>query len=317
MADEPLTRGAISPRGRLKSDPRIELILGALLDMAGQKFNSRLTISDQRDEIDAIMLSINMLSEELNSHEEELRKSREQLVQSAKLASLGEMASGLSHELNNPLFIVMGYLEVLEGVLASQYPEAQRAVKKHIGEVHSAANRIKKIIEHMRDFSRLSKNEIVTTDINTIVQDSFTLLNKQLELSQISVRLSLHESPLWVGVDKIKMEQVFVNLITNARDAILEKAAADGGEIAVATHREGDAVVARVSDTGIGMTEAVKSRIFDAFFTTKEVGKGTGLGLSVSFGILQSFGATIDCQSTPGQGTEFTIRIPMAPPPDI
>ena len=291
-------------------DPRIEQILNALLKIAGKDFDINLKVSEHRDEIDAIMLSVNMLGEEMHSYTNQLEASREQVVQSAKLASLGEMASGLSHELNNPLFILTGFMAQALKVLVKKHPEAYLAIQEHAQEVQNAADRIRKIIDHMRDFSRVARNELEVLDVNVIIKSAFSFFNQQLLLKNIETQFDLSESPVLVQVDKIKLEQVFVNLLSNAKDAIEKKSSNQGGRIKIITLHEGDHARILLKDDGCGMDSATKSKIFDAFFTTKEVGKGTGLGLSVSYGILRSFGAEIDCESAPMEGTQFSIRIP-------
>jgi len=293
-------------------DPRIEQILNALLKIAGKDFDIDLKVSEHRDEIDAIMLSVNMLGEEMHSYTNQLEASREQVVQSAKLASLGEMASGLSHELNNPLFILTGFMTQALKVLVKNHPEAYLAVQDHVQEVQNAADRIRKIIDHMRDFSRVARNELEVLDLNVVIKSAFSFFNQQLMLKNIETQFDLSESPVWVQVDNIKMEQVFVNLLSNAKDAIEKKSPNHGGHIKIITLHEGDHALIQLKDDGCGMDSVTKSKIFDAFFTTKEVGKGTGLGLSVSYGILRSFGAEIDCESVPMEGTQFSIRIPTA-----
>ena len=297
-------------------DDRIEQILDALMRLGGKDFDVRLPVSAARDEVDAIMLSVNMLSEEMRSYTNELENSRRQVVQAAKLASLGEMASGLCHELNNPLFILTGFLQVISGQIETEAPELHAQLEDYLTEVRAAAERIRKIIDHMRDFSRQSTHTVETAGLNRLVQGSFTLLNQQLALRQISVEMDLAPGDIAVQVDKIKFEQVLVNLIANARDAIEEGNGTEGGVIRIHTRLEGGAAVLEFKDDGCGMDEETRTKIFDAFFTTKDVGKGTGLGMSVSFGILNSFGADISCESTPGQGTTFTIRMPGKPMQD-
>jgi len=311
MAEKQLNDQVTFERRNTGDDHRIEQILDGLLRLAGKDFNVHLQSSEHRDEIDAIMLSVNMLSEEMNSYTEQLEKSREQIAQNAKLASLGEMASGLSHELNNPLFLLMGFNELVGALLKENFPEAYNAVQEHLAEVDGAGQRIGKIINHMRDFSRQSKNDLELVDINEVIQSSFVLLNQQLKLKQIFIDFDLASTSIPVMVDKIKMEQVFVNLISNARDAIEQKSSAKGGNITVKSSQQNGFALIEFSDDGSGMDEETKSKVFDAFFTTKGVGKGTGLGMSVSLGILQSFHAVIECDSSPMEGTTFTIKIPV------
>ena len=293
-------------------DNRLDVILETLIQMAGQDFNARIPLSDKRDEVDAISLAVNMLGEEMRAAMAEIEKSREKVVQSAKLASLGEMASGLSHELNNPLFLLMGFNELVIDILKNDFPEAFQAVEENLSEVENSGNRIRKIINHMREFSRQSRHEKTRVELNEVVQRSFTLLQEQLMLKEIETQLHLSQIPIEVNVDKIQMEQVLVNLISNARDAIEARKEKRGGLISVTTVIDEGMARLDFQDDGCGMDADTKSKVFDAFFTTKDVGKGTGLGMSVSFGILQTFDATIECESTLGQGTTFSIQLPLA-----
>ena len=293
-------------------DDRINQIIEILIQLAQKNFEARLHVSGTLDEIDSIMLAVNMLGEELKSNAEKIEQGERLVEQTSKLAFLGEMSSGLSHELNNPLFLLMGFLDLARRNLIKDHPQAYESVRTHLDEVFIGAERMRKIINQMRDFSRQSTNTLERVDLNQVIQDSFILFREHLKNKNISVQFDLSERELAIMADKIKLEQVFVNLIANARDAIELKNGEGGGKIVVASHLDKEFATIQFSDDGCGMDEETRGRLYDAFFTTKEIGKGTGLGMSVSYGILKSFNSLIYCDSTPGEGTRFTIKIPLA-----
>jgi signal transduction histidine kinase len=172
------------------------------------------------------------------------------------------------------------------------------------------------IINHLREFGRKSDlDELETVNVNKPIRDVFTLLGQQLKLKQIEVKLDLQEDlPAIRGVSN-RLEQVFINLVMNSRDAMEEKRGSayqvdETSVLRIRSFAEEGRVVVSIADTGIGMPEHVKERIFEPFFTTKEVGKGTGLGLSISYGIVKDYGGTIEMESEVGRGTTFTLTFP-------
>ena len=195
---------------------------------------------------------------------------------------------------------------------------SEEVVKKVCNEVISQVERASSIINHLREFGRKSEvDELDKIDINKPIRDVFTLLGQQLRVREIEVKLELDDNlPPILGVPN-RLEQVFLNLVMNARDAILEKKEIMvNGDfhpcITIRSYCEGDKIVVDVIDNGIGIPEEVKDRIFEPFFTTKEVGKGTGLGLSISYGIVKDYGGSIQIESTGKEGTTFRITFPVA-----
>jgi len=239
-----------------------------------------------------------------------------QLIQASKMATLGEMSAGVAHELNQPLNAIRIGSDLLRKMVDRGMilePDLTGRVSREIGsQVERAAN----IINHLREFGRKSEpDELEKVFINKPIKDVFTVLGQQLALKQIKVNLDLDESlPPVYGVSN-RLEQVFINLVMNARDAIeemLEKPSQKEREgiLTIRTYQEKGRVVAVVRDNGIGMSERVKEKIFEPFFTTKDVGRGTGLGLSISYGIVQDYEGTIEVESMPGSGTIFRITFP-------
>jgi len=239
-----------------------------------------------------------------------------QLIQASKMATLGEMSAGVAHELNQPLNAIRIGSDLLKKIVESGEelePDLTGKVSREIGaQVERAAS----IINHLREFGRKSEpDQLEKVFINKPITDVFTVLGQQLKLKQIKVNLDLDETlPSIYGLSN-RLEQVFINLVMNARDAIeemLENGSQNEGEglLTIRTYQEKGRVVALVGDNGNGMPERVKEKIFEPFFTTKDVGRGTGLGLSISYGIVKDYEGTIEVESMPGSGTTFKITFP-------
>lgn len=240
-----------------------------------------------------------------------------QLIQAGKMATLGEMSAGVAHELNQPLNAIRVGTEYLYKVFSRMMDVSQEVIEKVCNEIISQVERASSIINHLREFGRKSDaDELDRIDINKPIRDVFTLLGQQLRVREIAVDLDLTDNlPPILGVPN-RLEQVFLNLVMNARDAILEKKEQFPEwdfkpRIVIHSYREGDKVVVDVSDTGPGIPEDIRERIFEPFFTTKEVGKGTGLGLSISYGIIKDYGGSIEIASTGETGTTFKITFPF------
>ena len=239
-----------------------------------------------------------------------------QLIQASKMATLGEMSAGEAHELNQPLNAIRIGSDLLKKTVDRGDSLDPEVTSKVSSEIAAQVERASNIINHLREFGRKSDlDELGKVNINKPIRDVFTVLGQQLKLRQITVNLDLDEniSPI-LGV-RNRLEQVFINLVMNARDSIEEKREMVYGEeeegvLNIRSYQEDNKVVAVVRDNGNGMPESVKEKIFEPFFTTKEVTKGTGLGLSISYGIIKDYEGTIEVESMAGSGTIFTIRFP-------
>lgn len=241
----------------------------------------------------------------------ELIVAQGQLVQSAKLASLGEMAAGVAHELNNPLYLIGGFNERVAKVLMKNNPEAYELVKEYIDDIADGAKRMKLIIGDLKDFSRKSSHVMELVSINEVLEKSFALTYKQLLLGNIAIIKNYLNIDYKIKGDSNKLMQVFINLIVNAKDAIESSTRKDGRELRVSTKLEKDFVIIIFQDNGCGMLEETRLKVFDAFFTTKVIGKGTGLGGSISYGIIKEHNGTIECTSAIDIGTTFIIKLPV------
>jgi two-component system NtrC family sensor kinase len=228
----------------------------------------------------------------------------EQLQQREKLSSIGLLAAGVAHEVNTPLTGVSSYTQMLLGMLPETDPKHALLQK-----VRRQAERATNIVNNLLNFSRTgSATEFGQVDIHRVLDDTLQLLEPQLRSSQIEiVREYKEDQPLVFG-NSGKLQQIFTNLLLNARDAI-----PNGGRIKIATSNDdNDSLVIEIADSGIGIAPENVAKIYDPFYTTKGVGRGTGLGLAVSYGIVQEHSGHISVESMPGRGTTFRISLPTS-----
>ena len=226
--------------------------------------------------------------------------------QSEKLAALGTLAAGIAHEINNPLGIISSRIEVM--MLEAEHEPLPKALADDLLTVHQHAERVARIAQGLLSFSRQSSTELVPVDVNRVVEDTVLLSRGQIEKAGIPLCVTLAPALAPVRGNASALGQVLLNLLTNARDA-----SSDGGEIIVSTAPTKDdpaSIDIVVADHGHGMGADTLARIFDPFYTTKPT--GTGLGLSIAYGIVHDHGGTITAESTPGEGTRFLIRLPVA-----
>ena len=233
-----------------------------------------------------------------------------QLIQASKLATLGEMAAGIAHELNQPLNVIKIGSDFLKEVVRGGKKIRDEELDTVTQEISSQVDRASGIIKHMRDFARIADTKPGKADINKPIRDVFKIIGEQLRLRQIELELHLDENLPPIMADSNRLEQVFINLVTNARNAMEDKMSGPTKLLKIRSFINNGDVTVTVSDTGIGIPEDIIDRIFDPFFTTKEVGKGTGLGLSISYGIVKDYGGTIRVESEVGTGTTFELRFP-------
>jgi PAS domain S-box-containing protein len=226
----------------------------------------------------------------------------EQLQISEKMASIGLLAAGVAHEVNTPLTGISSFTQML---LQGAEPEDPKT--KVLEKIERQTFRAAKIVNGLLNLARPAQVDSAPLEINGVMNDVLGLLEHQLRNSRIQVRKELAPvSPIVQGME-YKLQQVFLNLFLNARDAMPK-----GGWLTLVTRAEGASAVVEVADTGSGIPPDNLSRIYDPFFTTKEIGKGTGLGLSITYGIVQEHGGSISCDSVVGQGTRFTLTLPLA-----
>jgi two-component system NtrC family sensor kinase len=225
------------------------------------------------------------------------------LVRSEKLASLGKLAAGIAHEINNPLGGILIYSHLLLEDSHKNSPEYEN-LKKIVKET----TRCKDIVKGLLEFARPKEPEMTLADINDVVEKSLSIMERQALFQNITLKKKYSSSLPKTVADSSQLQQVFVNIIINAAEAM------DGnGNLTISTSVNGDGkyIDIRFQDTGHGISEEDKRRLFEPFFTTKEVGKGTGLGLSICYSIVQKHKGRIEVTSQEGKGSTFTVKIPV------
>jgi two-component system, NtrC family, sensor kinase len=256
------------------------------------------------------------LEQKVETRTQELRRAQAQTVRGEKLASVGLLASGVAHELNNPLTGILTFSHLLREKMPDNSRDAE-----DMDLVIRETKRCAAIIKRLLDFAREKQPEKKFNDINQIIEDTVRIVERPAHLRDIVITVDLDRTlpPIWIDADQIK--QVIMNMIVNAQHAVEEK-----GSITISTRHAAEPrpsaqsaepvpmVEISIIDTGCGIPEKNLRRIFDPFFTSKDVGKGTGLGLSVSHGIVEAHGGAIEVQSKVGEGSTFSVFLPLTPP---
>jgi two-component system NtrC family sensor kinase len=278
-------------------------------------------------------LDLERRNEELRESKEKLERLQAQMVHSEKMASLGQLAAGVAHELNNPAGFIFGNMEMLKectsglerllkfyetASLSAEESAQVRSIKDEIdyartledlrsilADCHDGAGRIRDVVQNLRTFSRLDEADFKKVDIHEGLDATIRLLSRYYTSGKVELCRDYAALPL-VDCYAGQLNQVWMNLLANAAHAVK-----DGGDVRVETRQEGRTAVVRVSDTGAGIAPEHLKKIFDPFFTTKPVGDGTGLGLSVTYSIVERHGGTITVESRLGVGATFTVAIPM------
>jgi len=241
------------------------------------------------------------LEQRIKKRTGELRKAQAQLIQSEKLASIGELAAGVAHEINNPLGVILGFSQVILRKLPEDDP-----LRKPLTSIEREGLRCKKIIQGLLDFSRHTMPTFQPVNLNDVVESACDLFEYQITVNNVKMTKGFAPNLPEIRADANQLQQVFSNLIINAYHAMPK-----GGDLRITTRAVGDHVQAIFADTGVGISPENLKRIFDPFFTTKQVGKGTGLGLSVSHGIIESHGGKIEVDSQVDKGTTFVVSLPV------
>ncbi len=258
-----------------------------------------------RDISERIISENKFLSTHLQLQEtiEQLQTSHKQLLQSEKLSAIGQLVSGVAHELNNPLMAISGYAEMLDGNVQGQ------EAKQYVATLQKEADRAIKIVGNLLSFAR--KREVVhlPVSINEVIKSVISLRSYELKLDNIGIDQDLAaDLPNVIG-DFQQLQQVFLNILLNAEQAIYESGI--GERIIIQSREESSKIIIKIIDDGPGIPHDILNRVFEPFFTTKEVGKGTGLGLSICYGIIEDHGGTISCYSSEGNGATFEVRLPI------
>jgi C4-dicarboxylate-specific signal transduction histidine kinase len=298
-------------RSRLaRQTERLDNSRRALLHILKDVHRSNARLEDSRKAMIHIMGDLRETTAEMRRREQELRDKQEQLVQAGKLATLGELTTGVAHELNNPLnntgLFVGNAIDLIELGVTDK-----GRITRELGQAMQQVWKATQIISHLRTFGRAAPVTRERISLRQVIERALSLMHEQLRLREIEVALDLAPEELVVVGNPIQLEQVFINLLTNARDAVADsprKAIRISGSVGPAT------VEIAFGDTGHGIPAGLEQRVFDPFFTTKAVGKGTGLGLSITYGIVKDHGGTISVTSPPGEGATFLVQLPLACP---
>jgi histidine kinase len=285
-----------------------------LLAVAQGDFDVRADRDHSGDAVDVLAFLVNSTAAEvgeliraLQAEKEELQRARGQLVLSAKLAALGELAAGVAHELNQPLTAVQMLLDMVR-----LHPDDR--VGDHEADFQTiieATRRMARIVSGVRAFGRSAEHRIASISAVRPLRQALELLSESFQLQGVEVECHLSDDLPQIAADADRLHQVFVNLLINARDALKEVAPGDPGRVIVEARADADTVIYAVQDNGPGVVPAHAHRIFDLFFTTKAVGEGTGLGLSVSHGIVADHGGRLYYEDAPGGGARFVVEVPI------
>jgi signal transduction histidine kinase len=242
-----------------------------------------------------------LLNQQLSKTHQELKEAQARAVQAGKMQVVGQLAAGVAHEVNNPLGVILGFAQSLLKRMEPGGP-----FRMPLESIEREAQRCKQIVQKLLLFSRTSDGGKNSLNLAEVIEDTLALVEHQLQLANIEIKRNFDTFPHRVLGSKNQLQQVIMNLVVNARDAM-----PDGGKLSIALSAgKGKTVRIQVSDTGAGISEEVMQRLFDPFFTTKEPGKGTGLGLSVCREIIEAHGGKIRAESEPGKGSSFIITLP-------
>jgi len=275
---------------------RLSSIRKATRDMAAGKFTP-IHVPRAHDETTNLIVSFNKMGEAL-------KEKQDQLLQSKKMASIGTFSSGIAHEINNPLNNISLSADTLLEELDSMDKEE---IKEILEDIMTQTERASKIVRNLLDFSRVHATETEPLHIDEVLQKTTKLIANELRIHKIALETKITDNLPLVFGDFQKLQQVFLNLIINAEQAIGEY-----GRIFIeAGLADNDTVRVDINDTGPGIDQEHLEQIFDPFFTTKEAGKGTGLGLAIVYGIVKKHGGYIEVASKVGEGTTFSVYLPV------
>jgi two-component system NtrC family sensor kinase len=258
------------------------------------------------------VFTTNNTIDRLKKNEERIAELNAQLVQSDKLAALGKMAAGVAHEINNPLAVILQKTGWMEDLLEEEDLRNSRnyqELKASIAKIEEHVERARKVVHGMLGYARKMEPRTEDVDVNETVKQTVSLLNNFARINNIEIKTELASDLPIIAGDQSQLQQVFLNIINNAIDAISKD-----GLINIKTGRSDSVITVEIKDSGPGIPPDKQKRVFDPFFTTKEPGKGTGLGLWISYTIMEKMGGNISFESVVGKGTTFFIRIPVKVP---
>lgn len=292
----------------MQLDKPIAISSSEELDELAHSFNG------MREKLKAAQAENEQFTQRLESKVEErtrqLKTAQQKLMQTDRLASLGQLAASVAHEINNPISGVLNLSMLMQRILKDDGIPPKRIpdFRRYLSQQASETSRVGRIVSDLLAFSRRSKPQTSDADLNAIIKTTISLVSHKLQLSNVSPLLDLEENLPMVRCDPSQIQQVVINLVMNGAEAIK-----GGGTVTVRTRHEADKPFVRldIQDTGSGMTPEVLRKIFDPFFTTKEEGKGVGLGLAVVYGIVEAHGGDIEVETEIGHGSTFHVTLPV------
>lgn len=266
------------------------------------------------DEIGRLVEAFNQMTAELRTKFTELGQMQAMVIQAEKMAAIGLLASGVAHEINNPLATMAAYTEdLMDRVRTEGLEELKQSgdLDSYLTTVQKQVSRCKRITQNLLNFARQTEDRFEVIDVWQPLEDALALVEHRCRRQGVEVYKEISRPLPGVAGDSAQIQQVFFNLLTNALDAMEQ-----GGRLEVMAVAGSSEVTVEIADSGIGIPEESMPRIFDPFFTTKPLGRGTGLGLSICYGIVSKHGGTIQARSTPGKGTRVSVQIPRITPGD-
>ncbi len=268
-------------------------------------------VRERTEDLDAANTQLRQEVDERRAAETRLRKTQAELVQAGKLAALGQMSAALSHEFNQPLAAVKAFAENADTFLdRGRVGEARENVTR----ISAMADRMASISKHLRNFARRPLDKTGPVPMRVVVDEALELMRPRISTAQAKVRYAAPEAEIWVRGGRVRLQQVIVNLIGNALDAMAER---DPPEMELTLATEGDACTLRLRDHGPGLSQEALDQAFDPFFTTKDPGQGLGLGLSISYNIVRDFNGHLTAENHPDGGAIFQIRLDRIDPPEL
>ena len=258
------------------------------------------------------VLTTRFLVRQLRQADNRMNELNAQLVQSDKLAALGKMAAGVAHEINNPLAVILQKTGWMEDLLADEKFQSSENIdefKTSISKIEEHVERARKVVHNMLGYTRKMEPRLEDVDINATLNQTITLLENYARLNDIDIQTDLSDNLPVIASDQAKLQQVFLNLISNAIDAIEKE-----GSVEVISRHDDARIYVAITDNGPGIPEEIQRNIFDPFYSTKDTGKGTGLGLWVCHSIIEQMGGHIRLESKVGKGAIFTVDLPITIP---
>lgn len=279
----------------------------AAVQVTNGDYGTEVDLKKSNDEIGLLADSFNGMSRKMADDIEQLRHLNEQLIRTEKLAAMGTLSAGLAHEVNNPLAAISSLIQMMQAKndLNDDTSEKLKVISTQI-------SRITQVTRDMMDFARIRPAAKSAVDINRVIESSLRLANFDKSFQRLNLRKAFVENPSKVFADQDQLQQVFLNLFLNARDAM-----PSGGELCIKTSQSAKEITVEIADSGSGIDEKNIKRIFDPFFTTKPAGKGTGLGLAVCYGIVTAHGGRIEAASNEANGTTFAVILPFNAAPEV